>query len=224
MNFKGKEIEDITFEELGKDLDKEEIPKEETVENPKPKQDIKINFAEEDYSETLTAKKTVEQNTDSEGNEQDDKGNKQSDKKEEQKVKADELSDLDYQDMSEFLIEIIDLGISSGLKMWSKDKGVGNKYEAPFAKKQKLIRMLSKILAKHQFGLSIESLFCITLVMVYYQPAKDALKARKEKNEKEEQKTGKIQKLNEESNGNTEQESGTEEERIRKSGRPKKSA
>lgn len=221
-----KEIEDISFEEIQKDF--EEIKKEESHE--KSKSDVKINFIDEDYSDTLTSKKTIEDNDNNEKGSNSDldssepkkEENKDSNKKENPDTK--EFNDLDYQDMSEFIIEVIDIGISSSLKMIAKEK-VSTKYEAPFVKKQKLIRMLAKILAKHQFGVSLEALFCITLVMVYYKPAKDAIADRMVKNEKEKKnEEAKIQKLNETQDDNSKSEQDSDQERIRKSGRPKRSA
>ncbi len=116
---------------------------------------------------------------------------------------------------------------SSGLKATAKDKLPGNKYEAPFAKKQKLIRMLSKILAKHRFGLTIEQIFFATIVMVYFQPAKEAYKTRMENNEKERiREEAKIQKLNTEETSENDNQSESQEQGNfnRKAGRPKKTA
>lgn len=102
------------------------------------------------------------------------------------------LSAHDYEDVAEFVIDIIDGGISKGLAFIAKeDLSKSSKFEIKAEKKFKLRKQLSRIFEKHQVKISIEIIFFITLCLAYAPVTKDAFRLRKENEEKENSKSEK---------------------------------
>jgi hypothetical protein len=204
-----------------------------------------FDFKKMDYSEEITKQRIVENNPaiDTNKEEKDKKENlKESDfkksdieNKQSEGKSSEVLDPSNYEEISEFAIELIDLGMSSLAKFISKEKGSSHKFEAPAHKKAKLSRQLSKILNKHNLGISIEFIFIISLVMIYLGPIREAIKLRGENIEKEKQKElqkeiseKRKQEMNQQNNQNSENKKEevieviTEEIPQRRSGRPSK--
>jgi hypothetical protein len=72
----------------------------------------------------------------------------------------------DFEDIARFMIFLIDTGLSSGLKWWSKDTSEAA-YSLPEKKKEMLVYQLTLILTKYQAKFSIEFMFFLTIVIVY---------------------------------------------------------
>ena len=100
------------------------------------------------------------------------------------------LSWEDLVDISEFGIELLDTGVSTLSNAIAKDSDA-QKYEVTSYKKQKLSRQLAKILEKYSFKMKLEFLFVISLILVFSEPVRKAMKARKKKRLDEEARIAK---------------------------------
>ena len=147
-----------------------------------------FDFRKVDYSEEITKQRIVENNGEQTKTEESKKyeekeardssgPKKESGEKSKSSGSEEDIFDAsNYDEVSEFVIELVDLGMSSLGKFISKEKGSSHKFEAPAHKKAKLSRQLSKILNKHKFAISIEFIFVISLVMIYAGPIRNKKK------------------------------------------------
>jgi len=85
----------------------------------------------------------------------------------------------DFEDIASFIIFLIDTGLASALKWWSKDTSE-SAYSLPEKKKQMLSYQLSLILMKYQAKFSIEFMFILTIFVVYIPAFMLAKKRKKE--------------------------------------------
>lgn len=85
----------------------------------------------------------------------------------------------DFKEIAQFLITLIDTGISSALKWWSKDTT-----DAPYSlgkeKQNKLVYQLTLLLVKYQAKFSLEFMFLLTILFMYAGPFLAARKRVKE--------------------------------------------
>jgi hypothetical protein len=85
----------------------------------------------------------------------------------------------DFEDFALVFMDMLDLAVSSALRSYAKDDTT-TPYEINDAKKKRLVRQLTNIFVKYNTKLSIEIMFCISLIMCYFQPFERARKVRKE--------------------------------------------
>lgn len=154
------------------------------IEDAKIVDDVDVEFAEMDFTEDLTKKKSTEyggaQNQQSEPEPQKEKTEEEKKKETEeaQKKTAD-----DYDDISMFAIELVDGGVSNLLKYISKETSA-RQFMLETVTKNRLKKHLNNILVKHQLQMSVEFMFFIALCAAYMVPVKNAIKLRA-KNEAE---------------------------------------
>jgi len=85
----------------------------------------------------------------------------------------------DFEDIAKFIIFLIDTGLSSALKWWSKDTSDAA-YSLPEKKKDMLVYQLTLILTKYQAKFSVEFMFILTILIVYAPAFMKAKNRRKE--------------------------------------------
>lgn len=85
----------------------------------------------------------------------------------------------DFEDIAKFIIFLIDTGLSSVLKWWSKDTSDAA-YSLPEKKKDMLVYQLTLILTKYQAKFSVEFMFILTILIVYAPAFMKAKNRRKE--------------------------------------------
>jgi hypothetical protein len=144
---------------------------------------VTIDFMDESHIHQFTssqAKKAPENNTNGNSN----FNNKSAEEIQAEIKKAEEDSKKnftakDFEDIASFIIFLIDTGIASALKWWSKDTSE-SAYSLPEKKKQMLSYQLSLILMKYQAKFSIEFMFILTLFVVYIPPFMLAKNRKKE--------------------------------------------
>lgn len=100
--------------------------------------------------------------------------------KQEEVAAAQKFTVKDFEDISGFLIELIDTGISTGLRFWSGDT-TSAPYEIPVSKKNMLKSQLTLILVKYQTKFSLEFMFLASIIIVYSIPFMKAREYRKNK-------------------------------------------
>lgn len=92
---------------------------------------------------------------------------------------AKKMSAEEFEMVAKFLINVIDTGISTGLRAFAKDT-TDTGYSITTPKKNMLIEQLTFILIKHQTKFSMEFMFIIAILVCYSVPAKNAFDRRKE--------------------------------------------
>jgi hypothetical protein len=141
-----------------------------------------VDFMNDDYMENLLRGKTKQSEEKIEGKETpyEDKKNETKSTLSSDPPTADlAFSEQDMYDFAEVFMDIIDMGISTALKFYSKDTSI-TAYELEANKKKRLIRQLSKILMKHQIKFPLEAMFIVTLIICYSVPIAKARKTRRE--------------------------------------------
>lgn len=84
----------------------------------------------------------------------------------------------DFADFAEVFMDIIDMGISTGLRFWAKDTST-YAYEIQADKKRRLVKQLTNLFMKYQTKFSLEFMFIITLLICYSVPFSKANERRK---------------------------------------------
>lgn len=169
---KPKEENELPFEENGQekiisfDKKQEEIPT------------MKVNFQDEDLASEFAAQST-KTSTDEEAI----NPNKPADeiRDEVREYEKSKSSKMEYKDLlktAEFLINLIDTAISTGLNFLAKDSAV-QAYSMPSSNKKLLTEQLALILSKYQSKFSVEFLFFSGLIVLYAPLAIGAVKNRK---------------------------------------------
>ena len=100
--------------------------------------------------------------------------------KKEKEEYAKELTVEDFQEVAEFIVNLIDMGVINIARWISKEK-TDQPFEVNENKKRKLIKQLTLIAIKHKLKIGIELVFFATLIMVYAVPVRKAIKIRQEK-------------------------------------------
>lgn len=85
----------------------------------------------------------------------------------------------EFEEFASFLLDLIDTGISSGLRWYAQDSSI-TAYEMPKKKIDSLKKNLTLILVKYQAKFSLEFMFVITLILAYSVPFMKARQMRKE--------------------------------------------
>lgn len=98
----------------------------------------------------------------------------------EEKENTNQFSREELQDFAEVFMDILDMGISTGLRIYAKDTST-TAYELPVDKKRKITRQLTNLFIKYQTKFSLEFMLIITLFICYAAPAQKAHKLRKAK-------------------------------------------
>lgn len=150
---------------------------------PERQTKTKVNFVNEDFMAGFVKQKTRESTE-----KKDEKGATdgktvaeiQEQIKKEEANPNNQFSKEELMDFAEVFIDIVDLGISSGLRFWAGDTS-STAYELPIEKKRKLTRQVTNLFIKYQTKFSLEFMFIITLVICYSVPAKKAHDMRKAK-------------------------------------------
>lgn len=158
------------------------------TENEKDKDEtVKVNFMDKNFIKDYVGKKTVKSDEPTPGGE-DKSDNKSSDSKEttddlRERIKRDEnayekqFTPEDFEEIAGFVIDIVDAGISTALRVWAKDTSSRN-YELEKSKKDKLAKQGKLILVKHKLKWSVEFVFVLSLVIFYAGPIQKARKRR----------------------------------------------
>jgi len=159
-------------------------------EKRKDEDSIEVDFLNDDFSNKLfEGRKNENSNINSFSN--DEKENEKIDFKsnlnERDKEEKETLGYDDYSDISEFLIDMIDMGVSQMCGAISKEKDT-SQFEIRRDKKVRLRNQMNKILEKHQFKVSIEFLFIMSLGLSFRQPITEAIKIKNTKIKEEKNK------------------------------------
>ncbi len=138
-----------------------------------------VNFLKNDFIKDEVTKKTAK------AKEPDDEPSTETVSSIQEKIKKeedeseDEFTPEDFELFAEILIDIVDIGFTSGLRWYAKDKS-DTTYTIPDKKKNVLVKQLTRILIKYQQKFSIEFMFIITILMVYATPFREARIHRKQ--------------------------------------------
>ncbi len=138
-----------------------------------------VNFLKNDFIKDEVTKKTAK------AKEPDDEPSTETVSSIQEKIKKeedeseDEFTPEDFELFAEIIIDIIDIGFTSGLRWYAKDKS-DTTYTITEKKKNTLVKQLTRILIKYQQKFSIEFMFIITILMVYATPFREARKHRKQ--------------------------------------------
>ncbi len=97
----------------------------------------------------------------------------------EEKIK-DSMEPEDYEAMSGFVLDLFGFGVEKICGMIARESD-SSKFELNEKKKLKLQSQFSRILQKHNFKITIEFLFVVSLAMSYREPIQTAFKLKKKK-------------------------------------------
>ena len=179
-----KKIVDIENEVIGtKITETEEIP---LITKQSTDSKIKIDFLDDDTTASFISEptKTATEDTDNKDNSFSFSNKTPNEIKEQVKQEENEYSKEltveDFQEVAEFLIDLVDFGVISLARFISKEN-TDQPFEVSEKKKRKLIKQLTLIAIKHKLNIGIELLFVATLLMVYVGPIKKAIKIKNEK-------------------------------------------
>lgn len=182
------------------------IPVEETKDE---EENIQVDFQDENSANQFASKQT-KPSSDTTTNDGIDPHTSQEDLQKQvldyENSKSGKLEYKDFLQFSEFIINLIDITVSTALNWFAKDTG-NNAYSLPAPNKKLLIQQLALILSKYQSKFKIEFIFFMGLVVMYSGPAITAWNTRKEKiklNPKKDTKTFKAEeKKSEEDNSSS---------------------
>lgn len=97
---------------------------------------------------------------------------------------ATQITKLKYQDLQKFaewIMNLIDTSVASGLKWLARDSSI-TAYQMPKQSKEMLTEQLAIMLSRHQSKMRVEFVFLIGLMMVYSIPVYSAIQSRKNNN------------------------------------------
>lgn len=180
--------DDLDFEKLEKEKieEKKEI-KSETIDINQQKvestEKVKVDFMNDNtYDDVMKKKSKKAEPLDDDSKSQ--FGDKTQEQLREEIKQAEEqsknsFSAKDMEDIAKVIIMIIDTGISTGLRMWSKDTS-DTAYSITADKRKMLEYSLTLILVKYQSKFSVEFMFLVSLVICYMVPFQKARERRRE--------------------------------------------
>lgn len=176
-------IKDGVFEEPKKEdsdyvQSSKEINLDEKAESEK--NTAKVNFMKGDFMKDFISKKTKpsEAETEEQKKEGESAQSKQSEEVKTEAKTEPGFAAADMADFAEVFMDILDMGISTGLRFWAKDTST-TEYELPVDKKRRLVRQLTNLFMKYQTKFSLEFMFIVTLAICYSVPISKANKRRK---------------------------------------------
>lgn len=149
------------------------------------KKDVKarINFLEMDMSsEFFKNPSTDDKGLNSETDETDEEDEDEQEETEELEIEE-ELKPSDFKEEAAFVLDIVDGMIQTMCYAISgeKDKGI---FAIEVPKKNKLKRQLTFLLHKHRVKMSIEAMFCISFIAIYFEPIRQAISMKNDKKQK----------------------------------------
>lgn len=180
----GGEIKQEKKVELSKEINIDETLKDEVDKK------VRITFKGKDFMKNEIKKKTADAPLENEGEEINSKGplmigeiEQTAEEMREKIIKAENttkesFSLEDYQMMSEFIIDALDWGGSSGLMYLAKDT-TDAPYTLSVTKKDRLKKQLTRILVKSNAKMNFGVLFALSIILAYMKPVKHALETRK---------------------------------------------
>ena len=131
---------------------------------------VTIDFMNADHLSSLTSGETkkADETLDNKGSQFDGKSvdDLKADIKKAEEESTKNFTAKDFEDIAKFIVFLIDTGLSSALKWWSKDTS-DTAYSLPEKKKDMLVYQLTLILTKYQAKFSIEFMFLLTILIVY---------------------------------------------------------
>jgi hypothetical protein len=156
-----------------------------------------INVMDEDYMSKVVREKTS--STNNQKNQESKKEESDDSKSNYENTDTPEL-DFEYDSFAEFIIEALDFGASKAAMLIAKEENSSH-FEVERKKKERLSKMLTKILEKNNWAISTEVLFAITAIMIFRSPFEKAFKVRKEKAKIEKEKLEKKENENRQGSG-----------------------
>lgn len=141
-------------------------------------ENVVLNFKDDSFVDNIVGKKTIPFKEDKEVFKTNDATKLQEQIKQEEKDYTAQFTVKDFEEIAEFIIELIDTGVSTACKFIAKDTS-DTAYMLANAKKKVLIKQLTMILVKHQMKFSITWLFVITAIIMFASPVKKAFDNRK---------------------------------------------
>ena len=148
-------------------------------ENKEEQDSAKVNFMDDDYMASMLKKKTEKSEEKKEGEEKTETTSENKATPAGESTDAGAFTKDDMQDFAEVFMDILDMGISTALKFYSKDTST-TAYELGLDKKKRLVRQLTNLFMKYQMKFSLEFMFIVTLLICYSVPIAKAKKTRKE--------------------------------------------
>ena len=140
----------------------------------------RVNFMDDNYMASMLNKKTEKSEEKNEGEEKKaEQTSSSTSGGPEATPDANAFTKDDMQDFAEVFMDILDMGISTALKFYSKDSST-TAYELGADKKRRLVRQLTNLFMKYQMKFSLEFMFVVTLLICYSVPIAKAKKIRKE--------------------------------------------
>lgn len=131
---------------------------------------VTIDFMNAEHLSSLTSGETkkADESLDNKGSQFDGKSvdDLKADIKKAEEDSTKNFTAKDFEDIAKFIVFLIDTGLSSVLKWWSKDTSDAA-YSLPEKKKDMLVYQLTLILTKYQAKFSIEFMFLLTILIVY---------------------------------------------------------
>lgn len=144
---------------------------------------IRVNFSDEDF-ENEFASASTKINKDEEINPNTSADDIKNQVLDYEKGKSSKMEYKDLLKTAEFLINLIDTAISTGLNFLAKDSSI-SAYAMPKENKKLMTEQLALILSKYQSKFSVEFLFFSGLLVLYAPLAVGAVKNRKKEKKSE---------------------------------------
>lgn len=153
------------------------------VSDAEPDNNVKVNFMNNNFMEDFISKETEDSKKKENDIKKEDLKDKSGTKQTNDTIAPDlssgnDFSKDDFADFAEVFMDIIDMGLSTALRFWSKDTST-TAYEVPSDKKRRLVRQLTNLFMKYQAKFSLEFMFIITLLICYSVPFQKAQERRK---------------------------------------------
>ncbi len=137
-----------------------------------------VNFLKNDFIKEEVGKKTAKAKEPEPESSNETVSEIQDKIKKEEEQSEEQFTPEDFELFAEIIIDIIDIGFTSGLRWYAKDTS-DTTYTITEKKKKTLVSQLTRILIKYQQKFSIEFMFIITILMVYATPFRAARSHRK---------------------------------------------
>lgn len=177
-----KASEDLPFEESSNGQEQSQVKGSKEVpldSKNKGDETVNVDFVDDAYSNNMASKqtKTADDLPKIDPSTPADKVRAQTQQYEQEKSKT--LTFKHYQEIAEFLIHIMDVGMSNALNFIAKDTA-RSAYTLPAADKKSLSDQLALILCKYQSKFSIEFTFLLAVIVIYSGPVMAAFRKKKE--------------------------------------------
>lgn len=195
MITKPKEKNDLPFEDELKNGQSKDIPVDSKENEP---QNVRVDFQDEDLASEYASQQTKPSKDNINPNTSADDIQKQV--LDYENSKSDKLEHKDLLQYATWIMNVIDISLSTALSWFSKDTA-RTAYSLEDAQKKILAQQLAFILSKYQSKFKIEFVFLIGLVVMYSGPVAAAIRNKKDNKIKDDRASRDARRLPEKKPG-----------------------